>query len=556
MNRKPPCNVAMQSLIVAAGAWRAPSPPLPVDVFTSGREGYPCYRIPAALRLANGHLLLFAEGRRGGDTGANDIVYKVSEDEGRSWSSLRVLHSEYNASGRSNDIHNPCPVIVNGLALVVFGRNRHNLLAKRALDANATRWGPVEDLTQMVFNTSAVSMVVPGPGAGVVIPLALHNKARRADAAAPSSQQQVRQQQQPNLPGERAIVPVAGPFGDGTLGGGVILSDDGGQTWRLSSRANPHGSEAQVALAPNGSLLLNSRGCRIPCHAGHAGQGERPRPARAHLRMSGMSTQMRACYRQHTSLAGILPSAHLQTPPVRPMPIFDCLCVRLACTGVRWQFVSHDAGETWLGPHVLDFGFGSSCEGSIISVPSWTADAHSSLATSANTSAQLRRPGAVHELGKGSPSLLFSHPGRINNEWNRWNLSVWRSTDSGATWTAIKQAEDYHVHCRVGNSCVHTAYSALLDLGGDFGRDVIRDLRHDVGVASSAEVSRGPGPSGIEGSENGRSEQRVDSMGTGMGMQAARSKVGLAYERGPMPGTHAVPTQCGEYATIRWQLVV
>ena len=28
--------------------------------------------------------------------------------------------------------------------------------------------------------------------------------------------------------------------------------------------------------------------------------------------------------------------------------------------------------------------------------------------------------------------------------------------------------------------------------------------------------------------------------------------VGLAYERGPMPGTHWVPSQCGEYATIRW----
>ena len=38
------------------------------DIFTSGFEGYPCYRIPALLRLPNSLVLAFAEGRRGGDT--------------------------------------------------------------------------------------------------------------------------------------------------------------------------------------------------------------------------------------------------------------------------------------------------------------------------------------------------------------------------------------------------------------------------------------------------------------------------------------------------------
>lgn len=27
-------------------------------------------------------------------------------------------------------------------------------------------------------------------------------------------------------------------------------------------------------------------------------------------------------------------------------------------------------------------------------------------------------------------------PGRINNRWNRWNLTLWSSIDSGATWVA------------------------------------------------------------------------------------------------------------------------
>ena len=46
------------------------------DVLVSGFEGYPCYRIPALLRLPGpGLVLLFAEGRRGGDRGPNDIVH-------------------------------------------------------------------------------------------------------------------------------------------------------------------------------------------------------------------------------------------------------------------------------------------------------------------------------------------------------------------------------------------------------------------------------------------------------------------------------------------------
>ena len=50
------------------------------DVFVSGTENYPTFRIPAALRLANGDLLVFAEGRHGGDHGWNDIVMKRSSD--------------------------------------------------------------------------------------------------------------------------------------------------------------------------------------------------------------------------------------------------------------------------------------------------------------------------------------------------------------------------------------------------------------------------------------------------------------------------------------------
>jgi sialidase-1 len=46
------------------------------EVFVSGTENYPTFRIPAILRMDNGELLVFAEGRHGGDHGWNDIGEK------------------------------------------------------------------------------------------------------------------------------------------------------------------------------------------------------------------------------------------------------------------------------------------------------------------------------------------------------------------------------------------------------------------------------------------------------------------------------------------------
>ena len=96
-----------------------------------------------------------------------------------------------------------------------------------------------------------------------------------------------------------------------------------------------------------------------------------------------------------------------------------------------------------------------------------------------------------------SELLLFSHSNDINGTANRWNMTVWASADSGATWRAVEMVEAGLN--RTALAGLHVAYSALLAPLGDDGG----------GVA-------------------------------------------LAYERGPWPGTHGVPTKCGEYATIRW----
>jgi hypothetical protein len=60
-----------------------------------------------------------------------------------------------------------------------------------------------------------------------------------------------------------------------------------------------------------------------------------------------------------------------------------------------------------------------------------------------------------------SQAMLFSHGGNVNGTPGRWNMTVWASVDSGATWTPVVQVEPN------GNTplhTLHTAYSALLQL--------------------------------------------------------------------------------------------
>jgi sialidase-1 len=79
-----------------------------VPVFISGTEGYKSYRIPAIVKLPNGDLLAFCEGRMNGsaDFGNNDIVMKRSIDKGKSWSALQLI-----ADAGNLQAGNPAPVV-------------------------------------------------------------------------------------------------------------------------------------------------------------------------------------------------------------------------------------------------------------------------------------------------------------------------------------------------------------------------------------------------------------------------------------------------------------
>ncbi|MBK8882964.1 MAG: exo-alpha-sialidase [Bacteroidales bacterium] len=77
------------------------------QVFISGTEGHKSYRIPAVIRLPDGKLLAFAEGRVNGsnDFGDINIVMKSSIDNGKTWSSLITI-ADYDKLQAGN----PAPV--------------------------------------------------------------------------------------------------------------------------------------------------------------------------------------------------------------------------------------------------------------------------------------------------------------------------------------------------------------------------------------------------------------------------------------------------------------
>ena len=83
--------------VAAVGHGRPPAKPFPgVDVFHGGEGGYACFRLPALLRLpsADGRsLALYAEGRLKScsDFAPIDLVYKISRNNGLSWSNISIL---------------------------------------------------------------------------------------------------------------------------------------------------------------------------------------------------------------------------------------------------------------------------------------------------------------------------------------------------------------------------------------------------------------------------------------------------------------------------------
>lgn len=231
------------------------------DVFVSGKDGYPNYRIPSLVVTARGTLLAVCEGRtKNNDHAANDLVLKRSGDGGQSWSPLRLVRDEGDAT--CNDP--VMTVLESGRVLLFFARfpaeahtkevvpgwegkvSRHFVMHS---DDEGTTWSTPREVTRMVKLADAQAS---SQGAG--IGMQLKSGAKRG----------------------RILIPMWQRIGEGDkveIFAYVAYSDDGGDSWHRSEPV-PHGrgdgrpwhniSEAALIELNDGRVMMNGRNANGP----------------------------------------------------------------------------------------------------------------------------------------------------------------------------------------------------------------------------------------------------------------------------------------------------
>ena len=219
-------------------------------VFRSGEDGYNTFRIPAVVAARNGTLLAFAEGRKASaaDSGQVDLVEKRSTDGGTIWGPVQVV-----AADQANFVGNPSPVVDRATGrVIVLAAHKNGADTELQIltgtgqdtsrvwlvssDDNGTTWNAPRDITAKVKRPEWRWNTV-GPGHAIQLGTGPHSG--RLVAAANHSN------------------PASG------AGGHVLLSDDGGLTWRIGAvdepGQNPSPDESTAAQLPDGTIVFSSR---------------------------------------------------------------------------------------------------------------------------------------------------------------------------------------------------------------------------------------------------------------------------------------------------------
>lgn len=224
--------------------------PQRVAVFTSGKDGYHTYRIPALLTTQKGTLLAFCEGRKSGrsDSGNIDLLLKRSEDGGRTWSKQQIVWDDGN-----NTCGNPCPVqdretgMIHLLLTWNRGDDRESAIKKntskdtrRVFVATSGDDGKTWSDARQITDTAKRDewrWYATGPGIGIQL------------EKGPAAGRLV-------VPCDHSVVTPNDPDGYNSH---VIISDDHGKTWRIGGVIKPKVNECQIVELADGTLLMNMR---------------------------------------------------------------------------------------------------------------------------------------------------------------------------------------------------------------------------------------------------------------------------------------------------------
>lgn len=219
-----------------------------LEIFSSGANGYNTFRIPAIITSNMGTVLAFAEGRKNSssDTGDIDLVLKRSTDNGKTWSTLKVLWDD-----GDNVCGNPAPVVDNSTGTIYLlstwnlgsdhekqiinlqSKDTRRIFVLQSTDDGQT-WSTPLEITKSV-KLPDWTWYATGPCHGIQLTLGKNSG--------------------------RLIIPcdhieaVTNKYFSHT-----IFSDDHGKTWQLGGTTpQDKVNESTIAELSDGQLMLNMR---------------------------------------------------------------------------------------------------------------------------------------------------------------------------------------------------------------------------------------------------------------------------------------------------------
>lgn len=237
-----------------------------VPVFTSGTDGFKGFRIPAIVKLPNGDLLAFAEGRVNGlgDFGNIKIVTKKSTDNGKTWGALKiaVINDTLQAGNASPVVDISDPTYPKGRIFLFYNTG----------NASETKVHRGQGLREVWFKTSIdggenwsapvnITLQVHHPKQPQANPAYDFSEDWRTYANGPGHAVQFlegRYKGRIYVAANHSAGTPQNRYGDGRSHG--FYSDDHGRTFKLSDNIEvPGGNECMAVTLTDGKLMINAR---------------------------------------------------------------------------------------------------------------------------------------------------------------------------------------------------------------------------------------------------------------------------------------------------------